>query len=170
MNEPQVDTPGSGATTIHCPSCGQAMRVAGEHMRVQVACPHCRQAIDPWRYIPTMAPVQTPPTHPPASPPPPPPYAGAPPYPGTPVGQYQYGADLWAGYSWRNRWVAGVLGIFLGVFGVHRFYLGFTGVGVVQLVLGIVTAGIVSSIWGFIEGILCFCGAMNDVDGLPLRG
>ena len=171
MNEAQAHAAGSGVTTIHCPSCGQAMRVAPEHMGVQVACPRCRQAIDPWRYIPTMAAGQAPPTHPSAPPPSPtPPYPGAPPYLGVPGPGYGYGADPWAGYSWRNRWVAGALGILLGVFGVHRFYLGFNGIGVVQLILGILSMGIISSIWGFIEGILCFVGAMHDVDGLPLRG
>ncbi len=73
------------------------------------------------------------------------------------------------GYSWRNRWIAGALGVLLGAFGVHRFYLGFTGIGIIQIVLCVLTFGTVSGIWGFIEGILCFCGAMRDVDGLPLR-
>lgn len=73
-------------------------------------------------------------------------------------------------YSRRNRWVAGALGILLGAMGVHRFYLGFTGIGIVQLMLGVFTLGTVSGVWGFIEGILCFCGAMTDVDGRPLSG
>ena len=72
------------------------------------------------------------------------------------------------GYSWRNRWIAGALGVLLGTFGVHRFYLGYTGIGILQAVLALPTFG-VSGIWGFIEGILCFCGAMRDVNGLPLR-
>jgi TM2 domain-containing membrane protein YozV len=73
-------------------------------------------------------------------------------------------------YSWRNRWIAGALGILLGGFGVHRFYLGHIGIGILQIVATIVTFGIVGPIWGFIEGILCFCGAIRDVDGLPLSG
>lgn len=81
-----------------------------------------------------------------------------------------YGPFAPDGYSWRNRWVAGALGVLLGSFGVHRFYLGHTGVGILMIVLCVFTAGIVPGIWGFIEGILCFCGAMRDVDGLPLRG
>jgi len=88
------------------------------------------------------------------------PYAGAPPVYGHP--------NAYDGYSWRNRWIAGALGVLLGTFGVHRFYLGFTGIGILQIVLILPTAGL-SGIWGFIEGILCFCGAMRDVDGLPLR-
>ena len=92
--------------------------------------------------------------------------AAPPPYAPT----YGHGPLAPAGYSWRSRWVAGTLGVLLGVFGVHRFYLGYKGIGFLQIVVCCLTAGIVSSIWGFIEGILCFCGAMRDVDGLPLRG
>jgi TM2 domain-containing membrane protein YozV len=66
--------------------------------------------------------------------------------------------------------VAGALGVLLGGFGVHRFYLGFPGIAVAQIAATILTFGVVGPIWGFIEGILCFCGAMRDVDGLPLRG
>jgi TM2 domain-containing membrane protein YozV len=64
--------------------------------------------------------------------------------------------------------VAGALGVLLGPWGVHRFYLGFVGIGVVQIVVTLVTCG-VGGLWGFVEGILCFCGAMRDIDGLPLR-
>ncbi len=79
----------------------------------------------------------------------------------------------------RSKVVAGLLGIFLGGLGVHRFYLGYTGIGLVMLLLGIcgsacppfpgVGCGVVG-IWGFIEGILCLCGAMRDADGRELRG
>jgi TM2 domain-containing membrane protein YozV len=71
-------------------------------------------------------------------------------------------------YSSRNRWLAGALGVLLGEFGVHRFYLGYVGIGVIQIVVTLATCGI-GGLWGFIEGILCFCGAMRDVDGRMLR-
>ena len=64
--------------------------------------------------------------------------------------------------------VAGLLGIFLGPLGVHRMYLGFVGIGILQIIVTFVTLGI-GGVWGFIEGVLCLCGAMRDVDGLPLR-
>lgn len=38
----------------------------------------------------------------------------------------------------KSKLVAGLLGIFLGGFGVHNFYLGYTGKAVTQLVLSIV--------------------------------
>lgn len=71
----------------------------------------------------------------------------------------------------RSRIAAGLLGIFLGSLGVHRFYLGYTGVGTVMLVITLFTCGfgaILTGIWGLIEGILCLLGAMTDADGRKL--
>ncbi len=151
------NSPESRPTAIHCPQCGQAMLVAPEHLQMPVACPHCQHTLEPWRLAATMAPGEMPP--------------GVPPSPAlspAPSPAYGYGVQGDRLYSWRNRWVAGALGVLLGTFGVHRFYLGFVGMGVVQIIVSLVTCG-VGGIWGFIEGILCFCGAMRDVDGLPLR-
>jgi TM2 domain-containing membrane protein YozV/ribosomal protein L40E len=76
----------------------------------------------------------------------------------------------------KSKLVAGLLGVLLGVFGVHRFYLGYTGIGVAQLVLGvlgIVTCGItsiVSWIWGLIEGVMILTGSIaKDAQGRPLK-
>ena len=41
-----------------------------------------------------------------------------------------------------SRVVAGLLGIFLGAFGIHRFYLGYTGIAVIQLIVTFATAGV----------------------------
>jgi TM2 domain-containing membrane protein YozV len=75
----------------------------------------------------------------------------------------------------KSKLAAALLGIFLGAFGIHRFYLGFTTIGVIQLVLGLagfVTCGItslVSGIWGLVEGILILIGNINtDATGQPL--
>jgi TM2 domain-containing membrane protein YozV len=73
-----------------------------------------------------------------------------------------------ADYSPRRKLVAGLLGIFLGSLGVHRFYLGFVGLGIVQIIVTLMTGGI-GGIWGFIEGILCLTGNLHDVEGRPLR-
>jgi TM2 domain-containing membrane protein YozV len=70
--------------------------------------------------------------------------------------------------SHRSKVVAGILGILLGGFGIHRFYLGYVGIGILQIIVTILTFG-VGSLWGFIEGILCLVGQINDVDGRPLR-
>lgn len=69
----------------------------------------------------------------------------------------------------KSRIVAGVLGLFLGWCGVHRFYLGFTGVGIAQIIVTVCTLG-VGGIWGFVEGILYLVGALTvDAEGRPLR-
>lgn len=78
----------------------------------------------------------------------------------------------------KSKLVAGLLGVFLGAFGIHRFYLGYTTIGVVQLILTVIVSfftcgvsAIAASIWGFIEGILIICGSVitTDADGYPLQ-
>jgi TM2 domain-containing membrane protein YozV len=78
--------------------------------------------------------------------------------------------------SAKSKLAAGLLGIFLGGIGIHRFYLGYTGIAVAQLVLGlagIFTCGITSiaaAIWGLVEGILILTGSINkDAQGKGLR-
>ena len=53
----------------------------------------------------------------------------------------------------NRKMVAGLLGILLGGFGVHKFYLGMTTPGIITLVLTFVTCGI-GGIIGLIEGII----------------
>ena len=68
----------------------------------------------------------------------------------------------------RYRKAAGLLGIFLGGFGVHNFYLGKRAAGLAQLIVTIGTFG-AGCIWGIIEGILILCGKVTtDGDGMPL--
>ncbi len=75
--------------------------------------------------------------------------------------------------SQKSKMAAGLFGIFLGAFGVHNFYLGYTGKAIAQLlitVLSCFTLSVVSEIWGLIEGILILTGSMNtDADGNPLK-
>jgi TM2 domain-containing membrane protein YozV len=63
-----------------------------------------------------------------------------------------------------------MLGIFLGAVGVHRFYLGYTSMGVLQILVTIATCGI-GGIWGTVEGILILNGKgiTTDADGEPLQ-
>ncbi len=74
----------------------------------------------------------------------------------------------------KSKVAAGVLGICLGALGIHRFYLGYTGIGLAQLLITILTCGwggIVSGIWGLIEGIMILTGSINqDAQGRPLKG
>lgn len=93
------------------------------------------------------------------------------PQPGYGPGPYAQGPYGQPYIEQKSRLVAGLLGIFLGGLGIHRFYLGHIGLGVVQLVLSLVTFGI-ASLWGFIEGIMILCGAQMfraDARGVPLK-
>ena len=74
----------------------------------------------------------------------------------------------------KSKIVAGILGIFLGYFGVHNFYLGYNKRAIAQLLLTLFGCGIgavASSIWSLIEGILYLVGHEKfntDAQGNPL--
>ena len=68
----------------------------------------------------------------------------------------------------KSKMAAGLLGIFLGAWGVHQFYLGDNKKGIIRIIVTVVTCGI-GGIGGFIEGILILCGNINtDAQGNPL--
>ena len=75
----------------------------------------------------------------------------------------------------KSKIAAGLLGIFLGALGIHRFYLGYTKIGIIQLVLAIVLSGLglgFLALWGLVEGIMILAGAVyfqRDAHGVPLR-
>ena len=52
----------------------------------------------------------------------------------------------------NKKIVAGILGILLGCWGIHKFYLGYTTAGIIMLVLFFVCG--ISGLIGLIEGIL----------------
>ena len=77
----------------------------------------------------------------------------------------------------KSKVAAGLLGIFLGCFGAHNFYLGYTGRAVAQLLITLLSFGIlapVSVLWGFVEGIVILCARPGqplwgvDARGVPL--
>jgi len=54
----------------------------------------------------------------------------------------------------RNKYVAALLAFFFGPLGLHRFYLGRTGSGIVMLVLSMTVAGLLVSVpWALIDMI-----------------
>ena len=77
------------------------------------------------------------------------------------------------GTEQKSKLAAGLFGIFLGGFGVHRFYLGYVGIGLAQLLISVLSCFFLSPfiwIWGLIEGILILSGSMNrDAKGNLLR-
>ncbi|WP_027385520.1 TM2 domain-containing protein [Chryseobacterium gregarium] len=66
-------------------------------------------------------------------------------------------------YKSEKKVVAGILGLLLGTFGIHKFYLGYTKAGIIQLVLGLVSCGIVGIV-GFIEGIIYLTKSDEEFD------
>jgi len=68
----------------------------------------------------------------------------------------------------KSKMVAGLLQIFLGTFGIGRFYLGYNGIAVAQLAVSLLTCGI-GAIWPFVDGILILLGKVQDPSGRPLR-
>ena len=83
----------------------------------------------------------------------------------------------------KSKILAAVLAFFLGGFGVHNFYLGYTSRGITQLVLyliglatSIILVGFVFlvavGLWVFIEFIMILIGANGydrDAEGYPLQ-
>ena len=64
-----------------------------------------------------------------------------------------------------GRWLTTLLLCwFLGVLGVHRFYTGHTGIGIVQLL----TLG-GCGIWALVDLILIITGNYKDADGNPIK-
>ncbi len=105
-------------------------------------------------------------------------------YPPPPYGQYAapagyhdpaapYGRHPVSGLplSDKSKTVAGLLqllGLF-GIAGIGRIYLGETGLGIAQLLVGLVTCGLGAVIWGCIDALLILTDKVTDPYGRPLR-
>jgi len=67
------------------------------------------------------------------------------------------------------RSTAGVLGVLLGAFGVHRFYLGYRWTPLLQCILTVISGGL-AGFWGTCEGLMILTGRMRcDAQGRPLQ-
>lgn len=84
--------------------------------------------------------------------------------PEAPWGRDQFGAP----FSDKQKLIAGLLQIFVGAFGVGRFYTGHTGIAIAQIAVTWLTCGF-GVIWPIIDGILMLTGKVTDSDGRPLR-
>ncbi|WP_433663589.1 NINE protein [Nocardia sp. CA-128927] len=81
-----------------------------------------------------------------------------------PWGRDQFGVP----FSDKQKLIAGLLQIFLGAFGVGRFYTGHTGIAIAQIAVTWLTCGI-GGIWPLVDGIMMLVGKVPDSDGRPLR-
>jgi len=77
----------------------------------------------------------------------------------------------------KSKVAAGLLGIFLGSLGIHKFYLGYTSPGVIMLLVslvgGAITCGVatgVMSIIGLIEGIVYLVKSDADFHRIYVEG
>ena len=87
------------------------------------------------------------------------------------AGQQAYGQPV---VGAPKQWIVAVLlAFFLGALGIHNFYLGYTGKGIIQLILTItVICAPVSAIWALIEFIMILARSgdyATDAQGQPLQ-
>ncbi|QNI06853.1 NINE protein [Mycobacterium kubicae] len=74
-------------------------------------------------------------------------------------------------FSDKSKTVAGLLqllGLF-GIAGMGRIYIGQTGLGVIQLLVGWFTCGVGAIVWGTIDALLILTDRVADPSGRPLR-
>ncbi|MEY8016578.1 NINE protein [Mycobacterium servetii] len=111
--------------------------------------------------------------------PPPPPPGYPPPYhyypapgpyfdPSAPFGRHPLTGQP---FSDKSKVVAALLQLLglLGLVGLGRIYLGQTGLGIAQLIVGLATCGLGAVIWGIVDAVLILTDKVSDPEGRPLR-
>ena len=72
----------------------------------------------------------------------------------------------------NKKLAAGLLAIFLGSFGVHKFVLGHNTAGLIMLLVTVLTCGIagfVMGVIGIIEGIIYLTKSPEEFDAIYLQ-
>ncbi len=80
------------------------------------------------------------------------------------TGGWFVAGDVPGVFSEKEWMTALLISFFLGGLGIDRFYLGYTGLGILKLV----TLG-GCGIWAIIDLIRIAMGTLNDANGLPLK-
>ncbi len=80
------------------------------------------------------------------------------------TGTWFQAAEIPGVFSDKDWLTAVLLSLFVGILGIDRFYLGYTGLGILKLI----TCGGLG-IWALIDLILIVMGRLPDANGLPLR-
>ena len=132
---------------MKCPNCG------ANSAQQDGVCPYCGTVLTP----PSPAPVQAPPAAQPQVV-----VVRQPVYVQQPV--YVPAAPPAPAVSAKNKWVAFALAFFLGYFGIHYFYVGRIGMGILYFFTG----GLFGIGW-LVDIIRTACGSFTDSRGPPLR-
>ncbi len=80
------------------------------------------------------------------------------------------------GNSGKSKIAAGLLGIFLGALGIHKFYLGYTQEAVIMLIVSIVgfcffgLGPVAMGVIGLIEGILYITKSDEEFEAIYCQG
>ena len=130
------------AIPVQCKVCGKSMNVRDEMAGKKGKCPACGSVVD----VPGPVP-QAPPS--------------VPPQVVQMVVTPQMMAPIAAGG--KSQGTAFVLSWLLGGLGIDRFYLGYTGLGILKL---LTLGGL--GVWAIIDFVLTGTGKMKDAQGRPL--
>jgi TM2 domain-containing membrane protein YozV len=69
--------------------------------------------------------------------------------------------------SEKQKTTAILLAFFLGALGIHRFYVGKTGTGIIMLLLTLTIVGVyISGIWATVDLVMIVCDKFKDGKGL----
>jgi TM2 domain-containing membrane protein YozV len=80
-----------------------------------------------------------------------------------PPGAYEYEGEY---VSDKNRLLALLLALLVGCFGIHRFYVGKTGTGVLMVLLDLTIVGFaVTGVWAMVDALFIAFGEFTDGNG-----
>ena len=75
--------------------------------------------------------------------------------------------------SQKSKLAAGLLAIFLGEFGIHKFYLGYNKAGLIMLLVSLLTCGVGAAVmWviSIVEGIMYLTKTDEEFEAIYVQG